>query len=214
MQLRNRQPKSKGPNCSPGHLQKWMIAWTFVLVICLGAASFFALVQPPKSFSTPELAARHTSLAPYSVAKVLTDSKRSPASVASSLAGSFAASNAASLINQKDQALELDVNCSDYGPEVQKKDVEAKYSHVRLTGNACLSAKSASRKSKKRMEKEIVSSEIRNDSNGFTATVFYPKSNKFTTDYIGLRAGLNKIHVAHIYNDGEREEHEYILRRL
>ena len=190
-----------------------MIAWTFVLVLCLGAASFFALVQPPQSFATPELAARHTSLAPFTVAKNSTDSKRSPASVASSLSGAFEAANAANLINQKDQALEIEINCGDYGPEVQKKDVEAKFSHVRLTGNSCLSLKTTARRNLKK-QSQIISSEIRNDSNGFTSTVFYPRSNQFTTDYIGLRTGLNKIHVAHTYSDGAREEHEYILHRL
>ena len=228
MQIRGKLRKTqRNEECSPGRLQKRMILWTFVLAVGLGVTSFFVLVQPPRSFSSPELASQYTSLAPYSASKNAKAeskpdskpnsksdaSKRSPASVATSLAGSFESSAAIRLMNDKDQALEIEIGCADYGTEVQKKEIDAKVSHVRLTGVACPSAlnrKSATAKS----SSEIVSSEIRNDSNGFTATVFYPKLNKFTTDYIGLRAGLNTIHVIHNYKKGEREEHTYILRRL
>lgn len=72
---------------------------------------------------------------------------------------------------------------------------------VRLSGMNCLK------------RDEIASTEVRNETNGFSATVFQPAPNSFTTDYITLAKGSNRIRILHIYKRGARIEREHIVER-
>lgn len=57
------------------------------------------------------------------------------------------------------------------------------------------------------------SSSVRNRSNGFVGTVFYPDSLGFTTDYISVNAGENSISVEHVFTDGTTEARELHIQR-
>jgi hypothetical protein len=75
---------------------------------------------------------------------------------------------------------------------------------VRISGASCLPASS---------KREISSAELLNDANGFSATVFYPTPKSFTTDYIALKEGDNKIKLLITYSNGEREERTFNVAR-
>ncbi len=60
---------------------------------------------------------------------------------------------------------------------------------------------------------EIASSEIVNLTNHSSATVFFPKPGHFTTDYLTISPGPNRIHVVHLDSEGEKEEHDYVILR-
>ena len=73
---------------------------------------------------------------------------------------------------------------------------------VRLTGTSCDKSKSP-----------IETSEIRNVTNGFSATVFYPKATAFTTDYITLASGKNLIRIQHILKSGAKVQRDFTIDR-
>ncbi len=73
---------------------------------------------------------------------------------------------------------------------------------VRLTGEVCGKSNSP-----------IETSEIRNVTNGFSATVFYPKSNVFTTDYITLANGKNLIRIQHVLKSGAKVQRDFVIER-
>lgn len=74
---------------------------------------------------------------------------------------------------------------------------------VRLSGKLC----------GKLAQQDIEQSEIRNMTNGFSATVFYPGPHAFTTDYITLVGGENQIHIQHILKSGTRYDRTLMIER-
>lgn len=63
---------------------------------------------------------------------------------------------------------------------------------VRLRGKTCSPSKKA----------KLTSTQIRNQTNGFIATVFTSDESKFTTDYINLKPGENHITIDMTFSDG------------
>lgn len=91
-------------------------------------------------------------------------------------------------------------------------DCEAKFAttipsnirQLRLTGSYCAQKPKAN---------AIASTEAQNTTNGFVGTVFYPRKDGFTTDYISLVEGENAIRVIHILKDGTTQEVEVRVAR-
>lgn len=55
--------------------------------------------------------------------------------------------------------------------------------------------------------------EVLNLTNGFTATVFTPTPNTFTSDYIHLADGPNRLRVTYVLSSGERRVREFAVNR-
>ncbi|MES2964704.1 MAG: hypothetical protein V4760_12500 [Bdellovibrionota bacterium] len=85
-----------------------------------------------------------------------------------------------------------------------QSDYPKKVTQIRLSGSSCSNAHA---------KREIVSVELLNDANGFSATVFYPTPKTFTTDYVALVEGENKIKILINYANGEREERLHVIAR-
>lgn len=94
------------------------------------------------------------------------------------------------------QAIDLVVPCK--GPV--EKILPTSIRQARLSGEVCATPSS-----------KLESTEIINSANGYAATVFLSGPRSFTTDYISLRIGENRIRALHLYKTGEREEREYRL---
>jgi hypothetical protein len=95
------------------------------------------------------------------------------------------------------QAVELSVGC-DGADHVYENTI----AQVRLLGGVCGDPKAV-----------VASSEVRNEANGFSATVFHPSENTYATDYITLAPGKNRIRVFHQFVKGGHEEREYTIER-
>jgi len=95
------------------------------------------------------------------------------------------------------QALDIALDC---GAKPQSR-FENSVNQVRLSGALC------------QAEEEILSSEIRNDTNNTSATVFYPTASSYMTDYIALATGENRIRILNILKSGAREERELLIER-
>jgi hypothetical protein len=102
--------------------------------------------------------------------------------------------------NEKNQAIDVPVPCEG-DASIQ---LPATVSQVRLMGTLCLPGQAPI---------EILSSEIRNELNGFSATTFYPKARSFTTDYITIASGENHIKIVHQLGKKGREAREFVVRR-
>jgi formate dehydrogenase assembly factor FdhD len=107
----------------------------------------------------------------------------------------------ASLSNQKQlpvykfsKSVTLNVTCED-----KQKTQEVFGAHLRLVGQPCNNTK------------EI---QIKNISNGFTASVIYTKKSNFTTDYIDLSEGENLIQVERIDDYGQSQKNELRIKRI
>ena len=74
---------------------------------------------------------------------------------------------------------------------------------VRLTGPICLRSAPAA----------DPGSEIKNISNGFVATAFFPLPHAFTTDYISLSPGANRISIVHSWGGRLTETREFTIER-
>lgn len=198
-------------------VQRQMIFWTSLLVAGLGFAVAIIMLQPPtaeKSLVMSRAYARKLkrveSLQASSLAitqATALNPKRLSAPDAKSAAEKRAPASkpapppemSAMALDDKNsfQAVDLTLQCKDAGKTSFAKGV----AQVRLNGRACEPGA------------EIASTEVRNDSNGFSATVFFPKPGKFLTDYITLAQGENKIRVLHVLKNGAREEHAYVIDR-
>lgn len=159
------------------------IIWTAVAVVSMGAIVLFTLAQPP----TP-LAAKLKRPSSATLASEAPMAARLPA----------AAMPSAESEDDSPQAVELTLPCE--GKSTYPKAV----AQIRLSGAACVAANA---------KREIASVELLNDANGFSATVFYPTSKTFTTDYIALAEGENKFKILISYASGEREERSYVIGR-
>jgi hypothetical protein len=167
--------------------QRKLILLTAAVVIGLGAVSLATLLQPPKTVARSQKA-------PHLPSKVLVANpvaeKRGPAAAQ-------AAAFSDEALQAKNQAVDLTIACR--GP--QEAQLAPGVTLVRLAGTTC-TKKSA-----------IAASEIVNDANGVSATVFTLRETSFTTDYIAVVPGINRIRIAHTLKSGEREEREYLIDR-
>jgi len=83
-------------------------------------------------------------------------------------------------------------------PETQ---LEPGVKHVRIRGKLC------------GKDEPLQSSEIINTANGFRATVFHPGAYAFTSDYIHLSEGKNRLVFTHVLSTGEKLSREMTLIR-
>ena len=127
---------------------------------------------------------------------------RRPSSVAAESSRGPATTLPSSLATVPESNLPLSVELT--LPCEGRSDYPKKVTQIRLSGASCNQANSKS---------EIVSVELLNDANGFSATVFYPSKKTFTTDYVALVEGENKIKILISYASGEREERSYVIAR-
>lgn len=160
-----------------------MILLTLTAVVLTGFTSTYFLLQPPRS------------LIGQAKIEAAASSPRDPASVIAPIEHPIGFGTTAPRAIPK--AVDLDLAC-----DTSKLVYDNSVAQIRLTGAPCSDAKAV-----------FVSSEIRNEANGFSATVFHPTGSTFTTDYISLSPGLNHIRVLHQFVKGAREEREYIIER-
>ncbi len=165
-----------------------MMVWTFVAVVLTGVVVVSSLLSPP---STLVLERKKLAL----TEPLVETADRSPASVDSQF-------SATAIDDKGQQALDFTLPCE--GSTKFSKSVV----QVRLSGSLCV--KQTGRKSPTR---EIASTEIRNEANGFSATVFYPGKNRFTTDYMSLVPGTNRIRILHVFKQGGKEERDFLIER-
>jgi hypothetical protein len=62
-------------------------------------------------------------------------------------------------------------------------------------------------------ETSAIGAEILNLTNGFTATVFIPTPESFTSDYIHLADGANRLRITYLLAGGERLVREFGVKR-
>jgi hypothetical protein len=105
----------------------------------------------------------------------------------------------ATAAKQAPQTTEISLFCD--GP--QSAQVPASVKEARISGQFCLKNAPASEPS----------SVIANEANGFAATLFFPKAKAFTTDYISLSPGRNRISIAHKWPGGLVETREFSIER-
>lgn len=169
-----------------------MMVWTFVAVAVTGVAVMFSLLTPPASVRAARLLAEQKKIAASE--PLVETSDRSPASVQTQF-------SANPIDNHGQQALDFTLPC-DGSTKFSKSVVQ-----VRLIGSLCGPT------SRKAVKREIASTEIRNEANGFSATVFPAGKNKFTTDYMSLAPGSNRIRILHVFKQGGKEERDFVIER-
>lgn len=175
-----------------GSIHKQMIIWTMGLVVVLGALIAVLMMQPP----TGALESR-----PQPVASIDLRRERVPASSSPS-SSTPTHKTSAPKPRGLAQAVEVRLPCLRGKPSAPQKTIfEANVKQVRLSGEACATGRA------------IASTEIRNETNGFSATVFAPTDRTFTSDYISLTSGTNRLRIVQIDKKGNREEHELIIDR-
>ena len=173
-----------------------MMVWTFVAVFLGGGAVVFSLMTPPSSMTEQVFAARNKDVPRGALVE---SADRSPASVQLEF-------SSRPIDDAGQQALDFILPCE--GNSKFAKNVV----QVRLSGELC-ALKPVGKARAKLPKRDIASTEIRNEANGFSATVFYPKANAFTTDYMTLSPGTNRIRILHILKQGGRDEREYTIER-
>jgi len=162
-----------------------MIFWTMGLVTALGGGVLVFMLQPPAPLG------RNAGLMTGGVAVSDGTRGRQPASTKDTSLPEIAQAQEQSNVPQ---AIDLAMPCK--GPA--EKIFPSSVRQVRLSGDACTAPSS-----------ELKSTEIINSANGYAATVFLSGPRSFTTDYISLKIGENRIRALHLYKTGEREEREY-----
>lgn len=164
-----------------------MILWTATLVVLVGLISAFTLLRPPPGFDDPKVAQ-------VAQAEPLAPKGREPASINRNV--EFDSMS----LGGKDglQAVDLKIPCEGAQRTVFTQRVE----QLRLKGDSCAAENN-----------HIKKSSIQNAANGFIATVFFPSQKSFTTDYISLANGINRIVIKHHFTNGKVEEREYIVER-
>lgn len=209
--------------------QKQMILWTLVLLLGLTVLGGAVMLNPPTSNENQFASAKYLRVS--QLKRLKANGKTGSPSVSSGIPiaqkntgtpsidlghlpgtvseerhpASSASSNSNEDLNggqtlQTDQlasSLDISLGCISEKPTRFKNSV----AQIRLSGKIC------------EPNAEIVSTEVRNMSNGASATLFHPQSNTFTTDYLALSVGLNKIRLLHLLKNGSREEREYVFER-
>lgn len=171
-------------------LQRQMMIWTMLLVIALGGMIGNLMLVPPTPQSelaeSPAFARHKKRLHAKEAHGPLEKAPRAPASLTPTLGDIMPV-----------HTVDFLLDCKNANHSQLKKDV----AQMRLKGSICAA------------RDEIVSSEIRNETNGFSATVFMNDSRSFTTDYISLKRGENRIRVLHHLKSGAREEITVVATR-
>lgn len=164
-----------------------MILWTATLVVLVGFISTLTLLRPPPGFEDQQeaLVMQTESLAPKG---------REPAAINSAV--KFDSMSLGGKTNL--QAVDLKIPCDG----IQKTVFTQKVEQLRLKGDSCFTS-----------DWQIKESSIQNAANGFVATVFFPSHRSFTTDYISLANGINRIVIKHQFTNGQFEEREYVVER-
>jgi hypothetical protein len=173
-----------------------MIIWTLGLTLLGGALNLMTWIKPPRGISFEANTVE--------ASKVASRSDRAPAS--SGEPKKDISQFAVRLLDEKTlrQAIEFDLLCPKKGAKEEPvtETLNSTVAQVRLTGSSCMK------------DREIASTEIKNEANGFSATVFATGPHSFTTDYISLVKGENKIRILHIFTKGGREEKQWVFKRL
>ena len=167
-----------------------MILYTVSAVLALGAGVVATALTPPASVvrqKALEAASR----------PLVQATDRSPASVGPQF-------SALAIDDKGTQALDFRLPC-----EGSESHFASNVAQVRISGDLCTSSKATSKTKKQ----ELASSEITNASNGFAATLFYPKQNAFTTDYLTLKSGKNEIRIVHLMKSGARVDRTFTIQR-
>lgn len=176
--------------------QKQMLFWTSVLVVALGVVSVMILLQPP-----PQSAA--LSMSPGYARVVRAKIRMQNAAIGSTVKAPKAAEsrNPASspglVVDEGLRATDILIPC--HGST--RTQLDDGVNQARLSGRICGPGR------------EIASSEIKNITNGTSATVFFPTPKAYTTDYIALEPGDNQIKIVHSLKGGDNEELNYVLVR-
>ena len=206
------EPVSKSvPSPQLIEARRRVTGWTILLIIAMGLVTVYSLLQPPTLAELslrPELTSNLADAGSLNGVAASTRQRdpspaRAPAAVADK---SIKFEYASRVLDQKNlhQALDLKLPC-----EKRRLASEAPtaielsngVTQIRFTGTACMK------------KSELTSTEIVNESNGFSATVFSLSKNSFTTDYISLAPGSNVIKVIHFFKTGGREVLSYKLDR-
>ena len=145
MQLRNRKPKPKGPQLLARASTEVDDCLDVSINYLFRCGFVLRSRQPPQSFSTPELAARHTSLAPYTMRKLDGTNVRQRPSLRHCRELSKPQTLQASSI-KKTKLWKLKLTATTTVLKFKKKDVEAKFSHVRLTATRAFSRQKTARR--------------------------------------------------------------------
>ena len=164
-----------------------MIVWTLIAVILTGVGVFASVLQPPSTIKRNQAQINQAHETKIEISQQKADD-RAPAS----------AQFSSTAVDEKgSQALDFTLPCEGNG-RFSKNVIQ-----VRLTGTICGKKKAV-----------IESSEIRNMTNGFSATVFpSAKQDTFTTDYITLAQGENHIRILHFLKSGEKVERDFGIQR-
>jgi hypothetical protein len=190
-------------------IQTKMILWTLVLAVGLGLLAFGSWLSPVVPLES------------HFGSAVSSKGLRAPASTSDNSGSSYAMLplDQSNLI----QAVDFTVSCL---PEVglngaglkksksstkasagakELKSISAVFApsvkQIRLSGSICTP------------KAELVKSEIENESNGFSATVFVQTPRSYTSDYISLTAGPNRLRIKNVYKDGSIEDRELVIER-
>jgi hypothetical protein len=162
-----------------------MIIWTSGLALGLGAIALATLLEPPPGWHAPIEAAAGAAL-----------SARAPASEGGTEITSKSLGQSHSHLASDLKVSELQAACS-----ASLATLPPGVRQLRLNGEGCL-AKNA-----------LVETQITNATNGFSATIFATSSTTFTTDYISLAEGSNRLKIRHTYQDGRHDERELQIER-
>ena len=175
-----------------------MIFWTIILTVVFGGLVALSCLQPPtqeadliKSPHYAQLQRKREKLRRKLENRVVVSAE--PHSGKRNLASAPTPIGEAAL----GQTLDITLGC--VGP--LRSQFEDSVEQLRLTGKLCTHSQ------------EILSTEIQNVSNGTSATVFQMSANTFTTDYITIAKGENRIRIVHALKNGEKEEREYLIER-
>ncbi len=182
-----------------------MTIWTAVVVFLFAGAVTFSLLQPPKTIHITDKKSNSNAGQASSGAEL---GSRGPA------AATFEPQNATAPVDALNdhQAVDLDLPCGDAA-----KDQRSLFNHnvvqVRLMSSCGKDAERSHHSESKNIKREIASTDIRNQANGFSATVFAEGEQDFSTDYISLSVGENHIHIAQLFKNGEHQDRDLIVVR-
>ena len=107
----------------------------------------------------------------------------------------------ASLSEEGSQGLQLAKNTSlDLTCDAAEKIEDVQANYLRLKGSPCL-------------DSEVGEITVTNKTNGFTAEVIFTQDSKFTTDFIDLKVGENKIEIETLGKNGTKTTQLVIVNK-
>lgn len=160
------------------------IGVTAILVVMLAFPTVNTILTPPSPSFEEQL------LSEIADSKSSEVQGRGPASVPDVQSDYVEASAPSSFL----KPVVLEWNCL----QAESEDIEASGTHLRLRGQGC----------------DGQSVQIENMTNGFTASVFREGNLKFSTDFIDLVKGENKLRISFQNNNRSPQVREIIVRRL